>query len=55
MDIDVTSILQGTESLPASGKRILNEILEFASGKLTKAEIIGYHKCMDIFVTGPVI
>jgi len=55
MDINVSGIMQGTESLPDSGKRILNEILEFASGKLTKAEILGYNKCMNIYVTGPVI
>jgi len=55
MDIDVSTIMKGTKSLPDSGKRIVKEILEFASGKLTKTEILGYHKCMDIYVTSPVI
>ena len=29
--------------------------LEFASGRLTKAEICGYTNSMDIYVTEPVI
>jgi len=55
MDIYVGTILEGTESLPEAGKRIFKELLEFASGKLTKAEICGYTDSMDIYVVGPVI
>jgi altronate dehydratase len=36
-------------------KSIFEEILEAASGKLTKAEISGYTKVMDIYTVGPVI
>lgn len=55
MDIDVSSIMEGTETLPDAGKRIFEEMMEVASGKLTKAEICGYTKAMDIYVVGPVI
>jgi len=55
MDIDVSSIMEGAETLPGAGKRIFQEMMEVASGKLTKAEICGYTKSMDIYVVGPVI
>ena len=55
MDMDVSSIMEGSETLPNAGKRIFQEMMEVASGKLTKAEINGYTKAMDIYVVGPVI
>jgi altronate dehydratase large subunit len=55
MDIDVSSIMEGIETLPSAGERIFQEMMEVASGKLTKAEICGYTKAMDIYVVGPVI
>jgi altronate dehydratase large subunit len=55
MDVNVCSIIEGIETLPNAGRRIFQEILEVASGKLTKAEISGYTKAMDIYVVGPVI
>jgi altronate dehydratase large subunit len=55
MDLDVSAVMKGTASLEAAGEGIFQEILEVASGKLTKAEISGYTKAMDIYVTGPVI
>jgi altronate dehydratase large subunit len=55
MDVDVSSVMEGEETLPAAGNRIFQEILEAASGKLTKAEISGYTKAMDIYMVGPVI
>lgn len=55
IDITVSCIKKGTETLGEAGKRIFREILEVASGKLTKAEISGYTQCMDIYVTGPVL
>ena len=53
--VDVSSVMEGKETLPAAGDRIFQEILEVASGKLTKAEISGYTKAMDIYMVGPVI
>jgi len=55
MDLDVSPIMDGAESLVHAGDRILRELLEVASGKLTKAEISGYTKAMDIYTVGPVI
>jgi len=55
MDLNVSGVMEGTETLPAAGKRIYDDILEVASGKLTKAEISGYTKAMDIYTVGPVI
>jgi len=55
MDMNVSSLMDGKETLPDAGKRIFQEILQVASGTLTMAEISGYTKAMDIFTTGPVI
>ena len=55
MDLDVSAVMRGAETLPEAGKRIFQEILTVASGKLTKAEISGYTKAMDIYTVGPVI
>lgn len=41
IDINVSTILQGKESVKEAGKRIFDEILAVASGKLTKAEKAG--------------
>jgi altronate dehydratase large subunit len=55
MDIYVGTVLEGTETLHEAGKRIFGELLDFASGRLTRAEISGYTDSMDIYVLGPVI
>ncbi len=55
MDLNVSGVMEGTETLEDAGKRIYNDILVVASGKLTKAEISGYTKAMDIYTVGPVI
>ncbi len=55
MDLNVSGLMEGNSSLPKEGEKIFNEILAVASGKLTKAEISGYTKAMDIYMVGPVI
>jgi len=55
LDISVGAVIAGGESLKKAGNRIFTEILAVASGKLTKAEISGYTKAMDIYTIGPVI
>ena len=55
IDVDVSAVMEGKESLPEAGKRIFREMLEVSSGRLTKAEISGYTKAMDIYMVGPVI
>lgn len=42
MDINAGTIIDGTESLEEVGDRIFEEILDVASGKLTKSEILGH-------------
>lgn len=55
IDMDVSAVVEGRESLQAAGERLLREILAVASGKTTRAESLGYFAAMDIYVTGPVI
>jgi altronate dehydratase large subunit len=38
MDMDMSRIIDGRETLQSAGKRVIDEILTVASGKLTKAE-----------------
>lgn len=42
MDINAGTIIDGTESIEEVGQRIFSEILQVASGKLTKSEILGH-------------
>ncbi|MBW2005130.1 MAG: UxaA family hydrolase [Deltaproteobacteria bacterium] len=55
MDIDVSSVMKGEEILAQAGERIFEEMKLVASGKLTKAEVAGYIRSMDIYVKGSVI
>jgi altronate dehydratase large subunit len=41
MDLDVSKVLQGKEMVKEAGKRIFEEIISVASGKITKAEKLG--------------
>lgn len=51
IDIDVSSILKGKETVKEAGRRIFEEMLAVASGKLTKAEKLG-QKDFCIFKIG---
>jgi altronate dehydratase large subunit len=42
MDINAGTILTGEESMESVGKRVFNEVIEVASGKLTLGERLGY-------------
>jgi len=39
--MDVSKILQGKERVTEAGKRIFEEVISVASGKMTKAEKLG--------------
>jgi altronate dehydratase large subunit len=52
MDINAGSILDGSESLNSAGKRILQMVIEVASGKLTKSERLGYRDFI-VYRTSP--
>lgn len=41
MDMDMSKIMNGKETLQAAGKRIFDEVIAVASGKITKAERLG--------------
>ena len=40
-DMDVSKILQGKETVGSAGKRVFEEVISVASGKVTKAEKLG--------------
>ncbi len=44
IDINAGTILDGSESLNRVGKKIFDTVVEVASGRLTKAEALGYHE-----------
>jgi altronate dehydratase large subunit len=54
IDLNAGAILDGEESLESMGERIFNEIIEVASGRLTKAEILG-HCEFAIHTIGPTV
>ena len=43
MDINAGTIITGEESIESVGRRIFNEMIEVASGKLTSGETLGYY------------
>lgn len=55
IDVDLSKVFYGEESIDVAARRVLNEILEVASGKPTKAELLGYDETVEIYVKGPVI
>jgi altronate dehydratase large subunit len=55
IDLDLSGVIEGTDTIPDAGRRILEELARTASGALTKAEISGYNNSMDIYMLGPVI
>ena len=52
IDVDVSSIIKGEETLEKAGQGIFQELLEVASGKATKSEILGYGM-ISIWNIGP--
>ena len=55
MDLDLSAVGNGSLTIPAAGELIYQSLLDAASGSLTKAEISGYTKSMDIYTVGPII
>jgi len=54
IDINAGVIVDGKDTLHSVGEQIFDEVLEVASGKLTKAEILG-HREFDIYTLGHVL
>lgn len=55
IDLDLSAVIDGDLTLEQAGRRILDCILDVASGRMTRAEIYGYTNSMDIYMVGPVI
>jgi altronate dehydratase large subunit len=43
MDMNAGTVLTGTESVGEVGERIFAELLRVASGKLSRAEVLGFN------------
>ena len=43
MDVNASTIMEGTESIESVGKRIFDEVLAVASGKVTTGEELGFY------------
>jgi len=52
IDVDVSSITKGEDTLEKAGKRIFQELLNVAAGKATKSETLGYGM-ISIWNIGP--
>jgi altronate dehydratase large subunit len=52
MDLNAGTIIDGTETIESVGKRIFDEVIQVASGKWTKAEILKQHD-FGIWRIGP--
>lgn len=55
IDMNLGAVLDGDDTIPDAGKRVLERVVSVASGEVTKAELSGYFNAMDIFMQGPVI
>jgi len=55
IDADLSSVFFGYETIDSAAKKVLNQIIDVSSGKLTKAEILGYDGNFDIYCRGPVL
>ncbi len=58
IDIDVSGIVDGMETVEEAGARIYDQILSVFSGELVKAEILGYDSAgvnSNIYTVGPTI
>ena len=54
IDVNAGAILDGEETLRSMGERLLDEIIEVASGKLTRAEVLG-HREFAIHTIAPTV
>jgi altronate dehydratase large subunit len=54
IDVDVSGIITAGQSVQDAGERLFGEIVRTASGKLAKAEVLGY-RFVDIWRIGPTL
>lgn len=55
IDMNLSAVIDGGDTIPDAGQRVLEELVRVASGAMTKAELSGYVNSMDIYMRGPVI
>lgn len=55
IDMNLAAVIDGDDTIPDAGKRVLDRVVSVASGEVTKAELSGYFNAMDIYMQGPVI
>lgn len=55
-DLEVSTVIQGQESIPQAGDRLLREVTDVASGKPTKMEMLPrYQEIMEFYTTEPMM
>jgi len=55
IDVDVSSVIDETETIEEAGQRLYEYAIEVANGKLTRAEILNFDSRMEILIKGPVM
>ncbi|AFM27537.1 UxaA family hydrolase [Desulfomonile tiedjei] len=55
IDVDVSSIIDETETVAEAGERLYKYAIDVANGKMTRAEILNFDGTMEILIKGPVI
>ncbi len=55
IDVDVSPVLRGEETLDEAGDRLFTELVQVVSGKSTKAEALGFDETVDIYTWGTFI
>lgn len=55
IDVDVSTILRGEETIEEAGNRLFTELVTVISGKKTKAEALGLDGTVDIYTWGSFI
>ena len=55
IDVNVSGILEAGMSLDEAGESIFNFLIEVASGRRTKSEMLGYDRTVDIYAPGIIL
>jgi altronate dehydratase large subunit len=55
IDVDVSGVISGSETLEEAAEKIFEKLIKVASGEKTRAEILGYDKTMSIYVRGMIL
>lgn len=55
IDVEVSSIIEETETIQEAGQRLYEYAIEVANGRMTKAEILNFDTQMELLIKGPVM